>query len=270
MPSTSAVVNKLFQQRSRKNQAVAATKHSERGSCPSMTSTSRSSSSWLERVSLRSLWMKRRQRFHEKATAVLPPVSEIVFAADQDDDDDDDESVSALKEEPCPEWRDILSLFHSRQIPQSPKFQSLSSSSCLITPRVPFWTSNPVRLLVACALLAILLQCRLPIYVAIIFECGSIVQLLTKWKNYFNNQTDALVAWRQRQGLLRIFRRHSELVLNGHYARRVLTGYFIHTLTHPGKTLLTDSVRCRTKGMNQSWISELSDRHGLVGDAQIR
>lgn len=255
-PTTSAVMNKIFRQRSKTSQvaAAAARRPFASGSCPSVTSTSRSSSScWRECVTFRPSWT--RKRSNKQRAAVLPPVSEIVFAAVPEEDY---VSVS-LKEEPFPEWRDLSSLFYSRQ-----------RSSRLIIPRVPFWTSYPVRLLVACALLAVLLQSRLPIYVAATFLCKSIVQLLTKWQKYFNNQTDALVAWRQRQGLLRMFWRHSELVLNGHYARRVLTGYFIHNLTHPGKTLLAENVRWRTRGMNQSLISELSERYGLVGDAQIR
>jgi len=109
--------------------------------------------------------------------------------------------------------------------------------------------------------MAVLWQHRLPRYVVVVFLVHGVTKIMIKWRNYFASQTDVLVAWRQRQGLLRILDRHSDLVVNGHYIRRVFTGYFLYNLTQPGKTFLNESVRRRTKDMNQSLVSELSGRH---------
>ena len=128
-------------------------------------------------------------------------------------------------------------------------------------PRPSKPSSFIIQLVVCCAMLAVLWQHRLPIYVAFAILVHEITLIVIKWSNYFANQTDFIVARRQRHGLLRMLDRHSDLVVNGHYMRRVFTGYFLYNLTQPGKTFLNSSVRHRTRNMNESFISELSGRH---------
>jgi len=209
-------------------------------SCRSSTSTSRSSSFRLGVASFRRAWTKKQSN---RSAATSRPPEEI--AVDAVDERGAEASV-----------RDILSLLtHDTGRPESTAEQ-LSTVA-----RVIDWIFQPIGFALFCAIMAVLWQHRLPRYVVVVFLVHGVTKIMIKWRNYFASQTDVLVAWRQRQGLLRILDRHSDLVVNGHYIRRVFTGYFLYNLTQPGKTFLNESVRRRTKDMNQSLVSELSGRH---------